>query len=106
MAIGIVDAPHAELIPNEVQSGDTNNSEEQPTCSNQPVIAIGEQVQSKKLFTLEIPVLLLFFSWNLSGTVFQNQVLYQSCLLNYNSTICDLLTNEKIDEVGDFFFFF
>lgn len=71
-----------------------SSSTMQPTVMNQP-----EQIQSKNTFSLEFPVLLLFFSWNLSGTVFQNQVLYQTCMLTYNYTICSRLTDKEIDEV-------
>lgn len=77
-----------------------NNRQEQPSSSTVPaVITAPEQIQSKNTFTLEFPVLLLFFSWNLSGTVFQNQVLYQTCMLTYNYTVCSRLTDEEIDEV-------
>lgn len=80
---------------------------EQPSSSNQPVInqTTVERSRSTNTYTLEIPVLLLFFSWNLSGTVFQNQVLYQSCLLNYNTTICDRLTVGIPDELVVIFIF-
>lgn len=57
-----------------------------------------EHVRSTNTYSLELPVLLLFFSWNLSGTVFQNQVLYQSCILNYNESTCSLLANEEIPD--------
>lgn len=75
-----------------------DDDDEQPTSSIQSTInpTTIQPVQSTNTFTLEIPVLLLFFSWNLSGTVFQNQVLYQSCILTYNASTCDLLTNDKI----------
>lgn len=74
--------------------GNADDDQEQPSSSNQPVLnqTAVERVKSTNTYRLEVPVLLLFFSWNLSGTVFQNQVLYQSCLLNYNQTICDQLT--------------
>lgn len=79
---------------------------EQPSVSTQPTLnqTTVEQVQSTNTYTLELPVLLLFFSWNLSGTVFQNQVLYQSCLLKYNETTCNLLTNEDIPKELDVIF--
>lgn len=45
---------------------------------------------------LEIAILLLFFAWNLSGTVFQNQILFQTCTVTLNATIadCDALIND------------
>lgn len=74
--------------------------DEGPSVSSQPVInqSLVNQVRTTNTHTLELPVLLLFFSWNLSGTVFQNQVLYQSCILKYNETTCNLLANEDIPD--------
>lgn len=81
-------------------SSSSHNRQDQPSGSTIPAVATApEQIQSKNTFSLEFPVLLLFFSWNLSGTVFQNQVLYQTCMLTYNYTVCARLTDEEIDEV-------
>lgn len=99
------DDPNDRMLVRRTNSTDNsgNGREEQPSSSsvvpaaNQTVPA--EQVQSKNTFSLEFPVLLLFFSWNLSGTVFQNQVLYQTCMLTYNYSVCSRLTDEEIDEV-------
>lgn len=48
------------------------------------------QKPKKRSLPLEIPVLLLFLCWNLTGTVFQNQILFQTCTvsLGYNETDC------------------
>lgn len=110
-----MDIRNSEHIPSTraaIQATDSlvNNEDddhEQPTSSIQSTTNPTTIVQSTNTFTLEIPVLLLFFSWNLSGTVFQNQVLYQSCILTYNASTCDLLTNDKITpemevEINDF----
>lgn len=94
---------------NSSNSGSSGNSsrQEQPSSSNESTMqavmnqtTASEQIQSKNTFSLEFPVLLLFFSWNLSGTVFQNQVLYQTCMLTYNYSVCSRLTDEEIDEVN------
>lgn len=107
-----METPISENIPYDKFANQPDDSEtpinrnvsddgEQPSSSNQQVISQtnNERVRSTNTYTLEIPVLLLFFSWNLSGTVFQNQVLYQSCLLNYNTTICSRLTVEIPDDL-------
>lgn len=54
----------------------------------------------RNTYKLEIPVLLLFFSWNLTTTVFQNQIFFQSCTnyFKYNDTFCTQLTNGIISE--------
>lgn len=84
-------------------NGNSSNRQEQPSSSSMQAVmnqtTAPELIQSKNTFSLELPVLLLFFSWNLSGTVFQNQVLYQTCMLTYNYSICSRLTDEEIDEV-------
>lgn len=73
---------------------------EQPSVSTQQTInpATAEQIRSTNTYRLEFPVILLFFSWNLSGTVFQNQILYQTCMLEYNKTTCDTLANDMIPD--------
>lgn len=52
--------------------------------------------QPRNTYKLEFPVVLLFFAWNMSGTVFQNQILYQICTntLFYNDSTCDALIND------------
>lgn len=58
--------------------------------------------QPSNTYKLELPVVLLFFAWNMSGTVFQNQILYQICTntLHKNDTTCDALINDPdSDEV-------
>lgn len=49
--------------------------------------------KKQRSFPVEIPVLLLFLSWNLTGTVFQYQILYQTCTvsLGFNETECSKL---------------
>lgn len=51
------------------------------------------QKKKKRSLPLEVPVLLLFLCWNLTGTVFQNQILFQTCTvsLGYNETDCSQL---------------
>lgn len=102
-----MEATNSEYIPSTkaaVQPTDAivyaDDELEQPSVSVQPTInqTTVEHVQSTNTYSLELPVLLLFFSWNLSGTVFQNQVLYQSCILNYNESTCTLLANEEIPD--------
>lgn len=52
-----------------------------------------ELVKKQRSFPLEIPILLLFLSWNLTGTVFQYEILYQTCTvaLQFNETQCGQL---------------
>lgn len=90
----------AAVQPTDAYIPNRNEDQEQPSGSMQPSVnqATVEYVQSTNTYTLEFPVLLLFISWNLSATVFQNQVIYQSCILNYNTTTCDLLTNDMIPD--------
>lgn len=56
------------------------------------------QRRGKHDLTLELPVLLLFFSWNLTSTVFQNQILFQTCtnFFEYNVTTCSNLTDSIV----------
>lgn len=81
---------------------DVDNDDQGPSVSSQPTVIIYQttiiQTTNTNTYSLELPVLLLFFSWNLSGTVFQNQVLYQSCILNYNESTCNQLANEDIPD--------
>lgn len=85
------------------------NDEAQPSCSTSVSDArsdVGEENQPKpnrNTFALEVPVLLLFFSWNLSATVFQNQILFQTCKISFpfNNTYCtDLINGDVIDKVA------
>lgn len=111
-----MEATHIEHIPNTkpaVQPSNFEHNEDDdegqgPSVSTQPIInqtvtnsttnITTVRTNSSNTYSLELPVLLLFFSWNLSGTVFQNQVLYQSCILNYNESTCNLLANEDIPD--------
>lgn len=76
---------------------DNDDSIIQSTSSGATVETV---IKKKKGFTLELPVLLLFFSWNLSGTVFQNQILFQTCtsFFSYNESVCNDLTNSLADD--------
>lgn len=106
-----MEATHAEHIPKtrpaiqptgaSAHNEDNDDEDGQgPSASSQPIInqTMTNRNTNTNTYSLELPVLLLFFSWNLSGTVFQNQVLYQSCMLNYNETTCNLLANEDIPD--------
>lgn len=46
-----------------------------------------------RILIMEPAVLLLFFAWSVTGTVFQNQVIYQTCteIFQFNKTDCNLL---------------
>lgn len=81
-------------------SGNSNEDGEQPSGSGQPIVnqTAVENTRTTNTHRLEFPVLLLFFSWNLSGIVFQNQILYQTCILDYNQTTCEMLTNDVIPD--------
>lgn len=79
-----------------------NNMEEdaaaaQPSSSSRPndeSIVIQPQ-STTNTYVLEISAMMLFFAWNLSGTVFQNQIIYQSCTMSYNESACtDVIDNE------------
>lgn len=85
------------------------NDETLPSCSTSVSDArsdVGEENQPKpnrNTFALEVPVLLLFFAWNLSATVFQNQILFQTCKISFpfNNTYCtDLINGDVIDKVA------
>lgn len=82
-----------------VQNVDDDDDENQPSVPAQPTIN-QTTIEHAQLNTyrLELSVSLLFFSWNLSATVFQNQVVYQSCELFYNESTCNLLANENIPD--------
>lgn len=81
------------------------NDETQPSCSTSESDGrsdIGEENRHKpnrNTFTLELPALLLFFSWNLTTTVFQNQILFQTCKISFsfNDTFCVDLTNDLVN---------
>lgn len=85
-----------------------NNIEEdetvQPSSSNRPnddPIVVQPQ-NTTNTYVLEISAMMLFFSWNLSGIVFQSQILYQSCKMVYNDSVCsDVIDNEVcVDRVN------
>lgn len=86
MATASDDEPHASTA----QSLDDN---EIPIVQH---IVNPAAVQPRNTFRLEGPILLLFFAWNLSGTVFQNQILFQSCMttLRFNESECDAVIND------------
>lgn len=89
--------PKAAVQPTDPISHISTDDREQPSVSTQPTLNQSTVERTPtNTYALELPVLLLFFSWNLSGTVFQNQVLFQSCILKYNESTCNLLTNEDI----------
>ncbi|KAG4079764.1 hypothetical protein HA402_014895 [Bradysia odoriphaga] len=46
-----------------------------------------------RILIMEPAVLLLFFAWSVTGTVFQNQVIYQTCteIFHFNKSECILL---------------
>lgn len=54
----------------------------------------------RNTFTLELPVLLLFFSYNLTSTVFQNEILFQTCMIfeENNSSQCRNITDNIPDD--------
>lgn len=90
-----------KIVPVESYSNGNNDAdEEQPSSSTQPIVNTSgvEHTRTTNIHQLEFACLLLFFSYNLCSTVFQNQILYQTCMLNYNESTCDTLTNEKIPE--------
>lgn len=74
-----------------IESYSSSNQEAQCSTHNEPV---DNELQKKtNSWPLEYPILLLFLCWNLTGTVFQYQILYQSCTvsLGYNETDCNQL---------------
>lgn len=76
-------------------SSATNDSVQ---CHQPP---IDDELQKRtRSFPLEIPMFLLFLCWNLTGTVFQYQILYQTCIvsLNYNESDCSQLGNGEESE--------
>jgi len=50
-----------------------------------------------RLLILEPAVLLLFFAWSLAGTVFQNQIIFQTCteIFKFDKTECVLLGTQN-----------
>lgn len=90
-----------------IRSRTQRNDETLPSCSTSASDgrseAGGEHLPktTQNTFKLELPVLLLFFSWNLTATVFQNQILFQTCsaYLSFNDTYCtDLVTNDVVND--------
>lgn len=52
---------------------------------NKPLIADETQAPSRRCrFYLDPGVFLLFFGWNLSGTVLVNEILVQTCYVTFN----------------------
>lgn len=74
-----------------IESNSTPSQEAHCSTNNGPVD--DELLKRSRSLPLEIPILLLFLSWNLTGTVFQYQILYQTCTvsLGYNETDCSQL---------------
>lgn len=76
------------------QSGPSNESQ---STNSSPLDTQDVQIAllKRNTFTLELPVMLLFFSYNLTSTVFQNEILYQTCLSNNsNKTFCEEIINQ------------
>ncbi|XP_013112907.2 proton-coupled folate transporter [Stomoxys calcitrans] len=75
-------------IPNESNGGVNGTNASSPTAEDQQVVAV-----KHRWFILEPPVFLVFLAMYLSGTVYQNQLLYQTCIFvfNYNETQCEPL---------------
>lgn len=75
-------------------------NEPQPSSSSRPDDEIPITTSTTNTHILEVAAMLLFFSWNLTSTVFQNQILYQSCttLLSFNVTTCEVLINDLIPD--------
>lgn len=68
------------------------------------VSSINDEPKSRKYFTLEPVVLLLFFGYNVCSTVFQDQLVFQVCVseLGYNFSDCVVLgTNNDSEVVKD-----
>lgn len=89
----------------------TNNletiSENEPLCppENEPQNTVARRVR----FYLDPGVFLLFFGWNLSGTILVNELLIQTCHVTYNfsETDCKLLGQKHESpevKVGSIFF--
>lgn len=88
--------PVSTVLPSTSYGISTNDDSARPSYRS----ADDELSQrSRNTHTLEVPVLLLFFAWNLSGTVFQNEILYQSCTvtLGYNDSQCDDIQDDKLE---------
>lgn len=108
-----MDAKNNDTVPivsaEETTSHGTGNNDEEAESSSTITNQIIDEprIEIPNTYTLELPVLLLFFSWNISGTVFQNQILYQSCtnIFNYNESACALIINDfDRDNVREFKF--
>lgn len=75
----------------------------QPSSSSRPSDEsnVIQPQSTSNTYVLEISAMMLFFAWNLSGTVFQNQILYQSCNQFYNESICaDVIDNEVCVDIN------
>lgn len=83
-----------------IERSTAQNSDDSIIQSTSTEATVETVIKKKRTFTLELPVLLLFFSWNLCGTVFQNQILFQTCTsyFNYNATICNELTDSLAND--------
>lgn len=74
-----------------IESPTHPNEEAQTSTNNGPID--NELQKRSRSFPIEVPMFLLFLCWNLTGTVFQYRILYQTCTvsLGYNETDCDQL---------------
>lgn len=104
-----MEATHSENIPKtntvirsntSIVNGTDNDDAPQPSSSNRTVdgTTATENASTTNTHILEIAAMLLFFSWNLTGIVFQNQVLYQSCIiLEYNASTCEDVPDDSVN---------
>lgn len=77
-----------------------SNSSTNEVAQRQQTAIDNELQKPARSYPLEIPMLLLFLCWNLTGTVFQYQILYQTCIvsLGYNESDCSQLGNGEESE--------
>lgn len=79
-----------------VNNMDEDEAAESSTSSRLNDESIIQPQSTKNTYVLEVSVMMLFFAWNLSGTVFQNQILYQSCTMNFNTSTCANVIDNKV----------
>lgn len=83
-----------------IESAPADRNNDSIIQSTSSATTVETVIKKPEWLTLGLPVLLLFFSWNLCGTVFQNQVLFQTCTsyFNYNQSLCYELTDSLADD--------
>ncbi|XP_031639670.1 proton-coupled folate transporter-like [Contarinia nasturtii] len=82
--------------PNELSEQNIDDDQEEDEGQPSLKLTAMEPVQPTNMYSLQLSLLMLSFSSNLVTAVFQTEIIYESCMLKSNESICRLLANKEI----------